>query len=271
MKSVEEGYTNLLGVPVDAFQKMQIQLIETPQRDKPAWAKWVVPIWIIRFTAAPVCSVSPKYVEIAKKLVEKLDSMDILEPKLLTYAQTIHGEDGCWNQREVLVYKNEVPTNRHGHWVEQLKLSGNNSRRLLNRFDGGVFVIRSEVGDIAAYAGVKDKGIIQEIAVRTDQAYQRQGMAQDVVSEAIKAIMAKGNIPTYIPDSLDNKVSYLLAQKLGFEKVGEMIFWENELTDYLNTTIIPEAPVMVSVEQVGDKQVLLVKVWVGSKQPHCQS
>lgn len=44
--------------------------------------------------------------------------------------------------------------------------------------------------------------------------------------------------------------------------------WEQELTDYLNTSIIPEAPVMVSVEQVGGKQVLLLKVWAGSKQPY---
>lgn len=44
--------------------------------------------------------------------------------------------------------------------------------------------------------------------------------------------------------------------------------WEKELNKYLNTTIIPEAPVMVSVEQVGGKQVLLLKVWAGSKQPY---
>ncbi|MCK9435979.1 MAG: putative DNA binding domain-containing protein [Synergistaceae bacterium] len=44
--------------------------------------------------------------------------------------------------------------------------------------------------------------------------------------------------------------------------------WEKELTDYLNTSIIPEAPIMVSVESVGNKQILLVKVWAGSKQPY---
>lgn len=44
--------------------------------------------------------------------------------------------------------------------------------------------------------------------------------------------------------------------------------WVKELTDYLNTAIIPEAPVMVSLEPVGKKQVILVKVWAGSKQPY---
>jgi ATP-dependent DNA helicase RecG len=33
--------------------------------------------------------------------------------------------------------------------------------------------------------------------------------------------------------------------------------WEKELTDYLNTSIIPEAPIMVSVESVGRLQAAL--------------
>lgn len=44
--------------------------------------------------------------------------------------------------------------------------------------------------------------------------------------------------------------------------------WVKELTDYLNTSIIPEAPVMVSLEQAGSKQIILAKVWAGSKQPY---
>ncbi len=44
--------------------------------------------------------------------------------------------------------------------------------------------------------------------------------------------------------------------------------WEKELAHYLKTTIIPEAPVMVSLEQTENKQVILVKVWAGSKQPY---
>lgn len=44
--------------------------------------------------------------------------------------------------------------------------------------------------------------------------------------------------------------------------------WEKKLTNYLNTIIVPEAPVMVSLEPIGNKQVILVKVWAGSKQPY---
>jgi RimJ/RimL family protein N-acetyltransferase len=232
MKSIEEGYAHLLDIPVDSFHQKNIQLIETDNQRKPTWAKWVVPIWIIRFTASPVCTVSTEYVDVAKQLVEKLNKLDILSPKLLEFAQMIHKENGGWNQREIMIYKNNISVKRHGHKVEQLKQIDSHSRILLNRFDGGVFVIRNEINDIVAYAGVKNKGIIQEIAVKTDPTYQRKGMAQDVVSQAITAILDDGKIPTYIPDSLDNAASYLLAQKLGFDKVGEMIFWEYELPDW---------------------------------------
>lgn len=232
MKSIEEGYANLLSIPVDSFHQKNIQLIETANEDNPKWAKWVVPIWIIRFTAAPVCMVSAEYVDIAKQLVKKLHILDILSPKLLEFAQTIHNVNGGWNQREIMIYKNNMSVKRHGHKVEQLKQIDSQSRVLLNRFDGGVFIIRNEINDIVAYAGVKDKGFIQEIAVKTEPTYQRKGMAQDVVSQAITAILADGKIPTYIPDSLNNTASYLLAQKIGFDKVGEMLFWEHELPDW---------------------------------------
>lgn len=41
-----------------------------------------------------------------------------------------------------------------------------------------------------------------------------------------------------------------------------------ELEQYLLKEIVPEAPVMVSVENYDSKQLLLIKVWEGSKQPY---
>jgi ATP-dependent DNA helicase RecG len=43
---------------------------------------------------------------------------------------------------------------------------------------------------------------------------------------------------------------------------------EEELKKYLFTSIIPEAPVTVSKEVVGNKNILLAKVWNGSKPPY---
>ncbi|MDP3433194.1 MAG: putative DNA binding domain-containing protein [Bacteroidota bacterium] len=41
-----------------------------------------------------------------------------------------------------------------------------------------------------------------------------------------------------------------------------------EIEQFLLKELVPEAPVMVSVEKYGDKQLLLIKVWEGSKQPY---
>lgn len=44
--------------------------------------------------------------------------------------------------------------------------------------------------------------------------------------------------------------------------------YEAELKQYLFQSIIPEAPVTVSVEKIGIKEILSVKVWNGSKPPY---
>lgn len=44
--------------------------------------------------------------------------------------------------------------------------------------------------------------------------------------------------------------------------------WQFEIEQYLIKELVPEAPVMVSVENYGEKQLLLIKVWEGSKQPY---
>ena len=44
--------------------------------------------------------------------------------------------------------------------------------------------------------------------------------------------------------------------------------FESELKHYLFNAIIPEAPVTVSVEKIGEKKILSAKVWNGSKPPY---
>jgi RimJ/RimL family protein N-acetyltransferase len=233
MNLIEKGYAKLLNVPVESFHQELTQIIETSLRDQPSWAKWVMPVWIIRFTAAPVCSVSPYYGAVAEKLVEKLNSQSVLTASLLSYAQTLLNTDGTWQQREILIYNKSVSIHEKSeHNVEKLTPKSHKAARLLNLFDGGVFVIRNNFGDIVCYAGIKNKGLIQEIAVHTNEAYRRQGMARAVISAATNNILAGPSIPTYIPDRLDNTASYLLAEALGFEKVGEMFFFECELSNW---------------------------------------
>jgi ATP-dependent DNA helicase RecG len=52
---------------------------------------------------------------------------------------------------------------------------------------------------------------------------------------------------------------------IGIDQVEK---YEAVLKQYLFQSIIPEAPVTVSIEQIGIKKILLVKVWNGSKPPY---
>ncbi len=92
----------------------------------------------------------------------------------------------------------------------------------------------------------------------SEQLEFKQVVRKDAIGKSICAFLNHEGGQVLIGISDDNKVVGIAdAEK-----------WEKELTDYLNTSIIPEAPVMVSVEQVGKKEVLLIKVWAGSKQPY---
>ncbi|KOH42629.1 RNA-binding domain-containing protein [Sunxiuqinia dokdonensis] len=86
----------------------------------------------------------------------------------------------------------------------------------------------------------------------------KQVIRKDAIGKSICAFLNHEGGQVLVGVSDDNKV-------VG---INDAERWEKELTEYLNTAIIPEAPVMVSLEQVGSKQVILVKVWAGSKQPY---
>ena len=71
---------------------------------------------------------------------------------------------------------------------------------MLDVFDGGVFAIL-ENDRVASHAGIKDKGLIQEIAVGTEPEFQRRGFGKAVVAAAIRHILAQGKVVVYIPDN----------------------------------------------------------------------
>ncbi len=52
---------------------------------------------------------------------------------------------------------------------------------------------------------------------------------------------------------------------IGLEEAHKI---EQELKEFLITAILPDAPINYSVENIGQKQVLILKVWGGSKQPY---
>lgn len=86
-----------------------------------------------------------------------------------------------------------------------------------------------------------------------------------------KEVVRKDAIGKTICGFLNNEGGQLLigiAENKEIKGIKDAIKWQFEIEQYLIKEIVPEAPVMVSVENYGNKQLLLIKVWEGSKQPY---
>ena len=86
-----------------------------------------------------------------------------------------------------------------------------------------------------------------------------------------KEVVRKDAIGKTICGFLNNQGGQLLigiADNKEIKGIKDADKWQFEIEQYLIKELVPEAPVMVSVEKFGDKQLLLIKVWEGSKQPY---
>ncbi len=228
---LKRAYAHLLDAPPDVFDRTGVTFIVTPRREHPEWANWVLPVWLLKIEEAIVCSVTPFYAPAARAIFSATPLHTLMERQLSVCGQQIVNVE--WIQREILCYsKSYVPKLDTTYYVELLASGDPAADLLLARFDGGVYAIRDNSGGIAAHAGIKNKGVIQEIAVGTAPCFQRRGMGKAVVAQAVAAIIAQGNVPICVPDNLKNAASYALADALGFEKVAEALFCEYELPDW---------------------------------------
>lgn len=219
-----QGYAQLLDAPTEAFFAKGFSLINTPLRDLPEWANWVQPIWLFGFEEAVICSVSPTYAEAAEDAFTDVTAATLLSDEMLARATSL-APDQEWVRCELFYYPDDTPPAiGQKYKVGQLRPGQPKASKHLAAFDGGVYVIWDENEEITSAAYVKNKGVIQEIAVGTEEAYRRQGRGEAVVAYAIGEILAQGHVPTYWPDSFENKGSYALAGAVGMVKVAEMLF-----------------------------------------------
>jgi GNAT superfamily N-acetyltransferase len=234
LEKFKQGYASMLGVSPDVMDKPGITFVVTPLRQEPEWANYVFPIWFFAFGDMLICSIAPAYAEQTKVTFANLKADALLHPETLALAHSLIevqpavGQE--WVQCELFCYPHaQPPALTSVYPVEKLQPIDERSARFLRSFDGGVYAIRDHTGYIAAHAGIKNKGLIQEIAVGTEAGYQRRGLGKAVVASAVAEILRQGKVATYWPDSVENKASYALAHSLGFEKVAEMLFFCYEL------------------------------------------
>ncbi len=222
------GYAQLLDAPLESFHTNGITFASTPVRDLPEWANWIQPIWLFGFEGAVICSTSPTYAEAAKASFADVTAATLLSEESLAHAISITPKVEAeieWVRCELFYYPHvRAPQINHGYKIEKLQPGQPGAAKHLLNFDGGVYVIRGESKEITAAAFVKNKGLIHESAVGTEEPYRRQGRAKAVVAQAIQEILAQNALPTYWPDSFENRGSYGVAQAVGMVKGAEMLF-----------------------------------------------
>ena len=86
----------------------------------------------------------------------------------------------------------------------------------------------------------------------------KESVRKDIVGKVICSFLNQQGGYLLIGVSDDKKV-------IGIQDAQK---WKQELEYYLLNEIAPEAPVMVSIETHQKKELLLIKVWPGSKQPY---
>jgi RimJ/RimL family protein N-acetyltransferase len=231
---LKQGYAHLLDAPVEALDRPGFTLVVTPAREQPEWANWIFPIWLFAIGSSLICSVSPGYAEPAQAAFASLPLKTLLNQETLTRARrviddrTATGQE--WVQCELFFYPHPRPPDLAAAYpVEKLQPVDEQAVDFLRSFDGGAYGIRAENGEIIAHAGIKNKGLLQEIAVGVEAGYRQRGLSKVVVAQAIVAILNQGKVPVYWPDSLRNTASYRLAAALGFQKAAEMCFCCYEL------------------------------------------
>jgi RimJ/RimL family protein N-acetyltransferase len=224
---LKSGHARLISAPSDAFETPGLRFEVVEKRSQVAWGgNWFQPVWAVRLFQTTVCTVAPEYAQQARAVLAPFQDRSLLSPELLLALQNCFGSAG-WQALEIFAYPHSSPPpGAPKHPVSKLAPEHPEYPAYTREFSGGTYAIFAPDGRIAAYAGVKDHGWINEIAVGTEPEHRNKGMGTAVVTRAVAAILSRARVPVYVPDDLSNQGSYALARAVGFEKVGEMLLWE---------------------------------------------
>lgn len=220
------GYAALIGASDMAFNTPGFILEISEKRAEVAWENWYQPIWLVTIYDSTVCVVAPQYAAMAERVFGSVLPGSLLSSTFINEVQGRFGSQG-WQPFEIFYYPDsQITLHRSSHQVLKLTPEHPEYRKFSEAFSGNTYVVMAPDRQILSWAGIKDHGYINEIAVGTEAGYQRKGMGKAVVAHAVADIFSRDRVPVYVPDTLSNAGSYALAESLGFEKVGEMLLWE---------------------------------------------
>ena len=223
LAKLKRGYAQLLDVSVRAFAVKGLVTGVTRRRESPDWADWLVPVWLMSMDGATICSVAPRFAEPVSKALKGLVFHDPLLPLTRQILEEACGDQRFWPVELFAYLRPNPPEPPSQTRIDLLATGDPHAKQVLGDFDGEVYAVRDDQGHILAHAGIKNRGLIQEIAVLTKEPHRNQGLGKALVAHATREILARGLMPVYSPNRMDNKSSYRVVNTLGFEKVGEML------------------------------------------------
>ncbi|MFB6135725.1 MAG: GNAT family N-acetyltransferase [Halobacteriaceae archaeon] len=227
-----EAYAGVLDASPSDFSRGRATVVATERRRRPYWGSWVRHVWCLAVDGAVVCSAVPR---VAPALREALADppASLLDHAARSRVRGAVGDavpEGEWVQREVLHYPDAAPPDPDAdpdHDVDHVSPDEVDAAGGVvpdAPFDGA-FVVCAD-GRPVSYAGLKRHGDVVELATGTLPGYRRRGMVTAATARAVEAVLDRGSVPVYVPDSPGNEASYALAAAVGFERVGELLCHE---------------------------------------------
>lgn len=216
---LESFFARELGAPEELLKAPGVHVLASPNRERASWHGYTLPVLLLGHAGSVVISVERALLarvrEVASAAGETLDPEAAGE--LLRPAEERHPQGKALSGYALYCEPGEF-TPRLDHPTDELKPSDSQWDDMRYHFDGPVFVARAEGGDVTSWAGIKCKDEhVWEIAVVTEEAYRRRGLARVVVSAATRYILEHGAVPLYVHPS-SNEVSGRVARGLGYRQ-----------------------------------------------------
>ncbi len=217
-----------LGCDPTLFGTPGVHVVPTERRGRPGWGGYTVPLLALSTVGGGIVSVRPDLAERVRVELAPVPSglpmqeADFERLRRVTrttvpYAYSLSGYVLFATRDHFLPIASRA---------ERLGRSDPRAADLYRRFDGEVFAVRGQRGEIASWAAIKLKSDdVWEIAVVTEAAYRGQGLAKEVVSTATDFILEQGRLALYVHDRT-NAASARVCRSLGYVEYTEEFFRE---------------------------------------------
>jgi RimJ/RimL family protein N-acetyltransferase len=225
---LDEFHALQLECPVEWLSEPGIQVFASERRARPGWGGYIAPILAVGTLGGGLVSVRSDLLQAVNREVaafplerplgeREFARLRSISQRAVPYAYCLSGD-------VLFVDRGRFRPGEPG--AEHLSRDDRRGTDLRRRFDGEIFIVPGNRGDIAAWSAIKLKANdVWEIAVVTEPAYRGRGHAKRVVTAATSYILDHGRVPLYVHDR-SNLASARVCRALGYTEYTQTFFCE---------------------------------------------